>query len=235
MRPRTVILVLLGIAVLAVGGGAWWLYASREALIQRAIEHFGPELTGVSIKVKAVKLEPVDGRAAILGLEIGNPPGFSTPHALTLGEARLAVDPATLTSGVVRIREIAIQAPRITYERGPKGDNLSAIQNHIESRLPRSKGGEGGKSPDPAQRKFIVDRVVVKAAKVSYGDAVTLAMPDLTLRDLGKKSNGATAAEIADEVWSQLTRMAVSRAPAAVEALRDKAKGAIDRARELFK
>jgi uncharacterized protein involved in outer membrane biogenesis len=188
----------------------------------------------VSVKVKAVKLEPIEGRGAISGLEIGNPSGFSAARALTLGEMRLAVDPATLTSDVVRIREILLEAPNITYERGTQGDNLSAIQKHIESQLPKSKPGAASKGVTP-ERKFIVDHVQVRGAKVNYGGAVTVGMPDLHLRDLGKKTNGATAAQIADEIWKELTRMAVNRAPAALEGLRDKAKDAVERARGLFK
>ena len=225
MRLRTVILLLLALLVIAAAAGAWWLYASRDALIKRAIEHFGPDLTGVIVRVKAVKFEPVEGSGAISGLEVGNPPGFSTPRALSLGEIRLAVDPGTLTSDVVRIKELTIDSPNITYERGSKADNLTTIQKHIESRLPKSKGGEGSKSSDAPQRKFIVDRVVVKNGKVNYGGAVSVGMPDIQLRDLGKKSNGATAAELVDEVWTQMTRSAVSRAPAAIENLRDKVKG----------
>ena len=227
MRLRTVILLLIALLIIGAGAGAWWLYASRDALIKRAIEHFGPDLTGVSVKVKAVKFEPVEGSGAISGLEVGNPPCFSTPRALTLGEIRLAFDPGTLRSDVVRIRELTIDSPNITYERGSKGDNLTTIQKHIESRLPKSKGGEGGKSSDAPQRKFIVDRVVVKNGKVNYGGAVSVGMPDIQLRDLGKKTNGATAAELVDEVWTQMMRSAMSRAPAAVDSLREKLKGLI--------
>lgn len=227
MRARTVILLLLALLVVGAGAGLWWLYASREALIKRAIEHFGPDLTGVSVRVKAVKFEPLDGSGAITGLEVGNPPGFSTAKALTLGEIRLAVDPATVTADVVRIKELSIEAPNLTYERGSKGDNLTTIQKHIESRLPKSKGGEGSQSRDAPQRKFIVERVVVRNGKVNYGSAVSLGMPDIQLRDLGKKTNGATAAELVDEIWGQMTRAAMSRAPAAVEGLRDRIKGLI--------
>ncbi len=234
MRLRTVILGVCVLLVLAAGGALWWLYASRDALIKRAIEHFGPELTGVSVKVKAVKLEPIEGKGAITGLEIGNPPGFASPRSVMLGEIRLAVDPGTLTSGVVHVHEISLEAPSITYERGAQGDNLSAIQKHIESRLPKSKGGTVTQDASPP-RKFIIDHVRLRNARVNYGGAVTVAMPDIQLRDLGKKSNGATAAEITREVWGELSRAATSRAPAALEGLRDKAKGAADSVRGLLK
>jgi hypothetical protein len=234
MRLRTVIIGLVVLLILAVGGAAWWLYASRDALIKRAIERYGPELTGVSVKVRAVKLEPLDGRGAISGIELGNPKGFSAPHSMTLGEVRLAVDPGTITSDVVHVREISLEAPSITYERGAQGDNLSAIQKHIESRLPKSKGGEGAaKEPGP-ERKFIIDRARVRGAKVNYAGMATVDLPEIQLRDLGKKTNGATAAEITREIWGELQRVAVQHAPAAIEGLRDKAKDATEKLRGLI-
>ena len=213
MRVRTVLLLVALALLLAIGGAVWWLYASRDAIIKRGIEHYGPQYAGVSVKVGKVKLDPLDGRGAISGLVVGNPPGFSSASALSLGEVRLAVDPATLTSPVVRVRELVLDAPHVTYERGEKGDNLSAIQKNIESRIPRSRGGEK-KSERADERRFIVDRVQVRNAKVSYGGALTTSLPDVQFRDLGKKTNGATAGELTEEIWSQLRREAVARAPA---------------------
>ena len=75
----------------------------------------------------------------------------------------------------------------------------------------------------------------VRNAKVSYGGALTVDLGTVQLRDLGKKKGGATAAEITDEVWRELSRMAIARAPAAIEELRDKAKGVGERLRGLIK
>src|SRR5690242_14621485 len=142
MKIRNAVLILVALVVLGLGGALWWLYASRDALIKRAIERYGPEVTGVSVKVGGVKLEPLDGSGAIRSLEIGNPPGYKAPHALSLGEMRLAVEPASLASDVVHVKELSLEAPSITYERGPGGDNLTAIQKHIESYLPKSTPGK---------------------------------------------------------------------------------------------
>lgn len=237
MRARNVILLAVALILLAGGGALWWLYASRDALIKRAIEHFGPELTGVSVKVASVKLEPLDGRGAIKGLEIGNPPGYKAPHAISLGEIALAVEPSSLTSSVVRVKEVSLEAPSITYERGPSGDNLSAIQKHIEAQLPKSTPAKGdGKAEKAAkERRFIVDHVQVRKARVSYGGALSVDVPDLQLRDLGKKQGGATAAEITREIWTALTRQAIAAAPGAIRDLEEKAQGAADRLRGLLK
>src|SRR5689334_20999533 len=130
MKIRNVVFLAVALLVLGLGGALWWLYASRDALIKRAIERYGPELTGVSVKVGAVKLEPMDGTGSIRGLEVGNPRGYEAPRALSLGEMRLAVDPKSLAADVVHVKELSLEAPRITYERGPGGDNLTAIQKH---------------------------------------------------------------------------------------------------------
>ena len=237
MRVRNAVLVVLALLVLAAGGALWWLYTSRDALIKRAIEHFGPDLTGVSVKVASVKLEPLDGRGAINGLEVGNPSGYKAPHALSLAEMRLAVDPASLTSEVVHIREITLEAPSITYERGPGGDNLTAIQKHIESVLPKSEAGRGDSKAErqAKERRFIVDRIEVRKARVSYGGSLNVDVPDLTLRDLGKKTGGATAAQITQEVWTAVTRQALAGAPASIRGLEERAKGAVDRLKGLLK
>jgi hypothetical protein len=237
MRIRTLVLLVAGLLVLAVGGTAWWLYASRDALIKRAIERFGPELTGVSVKVGSVKLEPLDGTGAIKGLEVGNPPGYKSPRALSLGEMRLAVDPASLTSEVIHIKEISLEAPSIVYERGPGGDNLSAIQKHIESSLPKSAPEKGDSKAEKKakERRFIIDHVQMRKARVSYGGALNVDVPDLTLKDLGKKSGGATAAQITGEIWTAVTRQALAAAPASIRGLEERAKGAVDRLKGILK
>lgn len=237
MRVRNALLAVVALLIIAVGGALWWLYASRDAIIKRAIERFGPELTGVSVKVASVKLEPLDGRGSIKGLELGNPQGFKAPHALSLGEVRLAVEPSSLTADVVHVKEISLEAPSITYERGPGGDNLSAIQKHIESQLPKSAPAKGDSKAEKAakERRFIIDTVQVRKARVSYGGAVNVDVPDLQLRDLGKKSGGATAAEITREIWTAVTRQALAAAPGAIRNLEDKAKGALDELRGLLK
>lgn len=235
MKVRTVVLLVFALLVLAAGGALWWLYASRDAIIKRAIESYGPEVTGVSVEVGSVKLEPLDGRGAIRGLEMGNPKGFKAPHALSLGEMRLALEPSSLASDVVRIRELSLEAPSITYERGANGDNLSAIQKHIESYLPRSAPAKGKPAGKAAERRFIIDRVQVRKARVSYAGAVNVDLPDLQLRDLGKKSGGATAAEITREIWAAVTRQALAAAPASLRGLQERARGAVESLKGVLK
>ena len=233
MRLRTVVLLGAAGVTLAAAGGLWWLYASRDALVKRAIEGFGPQLTGVAVKVKRVRLEPVDGAGSISGLEVGNPPGYKSARALVLGEMRLAIDYSTLTSNVIRVKEISLQGPVITYEAGAGGDNLSAIQRHIDAEIAKLAGPGG--TGQASGRKFIVDHIYVRDASIRYGDALSLSMPNVHLRDVGKKSNGASAGEVVKAVWGSIASNASSLAARAGGAVRDSAKSVLDGARGLFK
>ena len=233
MRLRTAVLIGAAGVTLAAAGGLWWLYASRDALVKRAIEGFGPQLTGVAVKVKRVRLEPVDGTGSITGLEVGNPPGYKSARALTLGEMRLAIDYSTLTSNVIRVKEISLQGPIVTYEPGAGGDNLTAIQKHIDAEVARLAGAD---SPDKASgRKFIVDHIYVRDASVRFGDTLALSMPNVHLRDVGKRSNGASAGEVVRAVWGSIAGGATSLAARASGAVRDGAKNVLDGARGLLK
>ncbi len=219
--------------VLAAAGGAWWLYASRDALVKHAIEGLGPQITGVSVKVKRVKLEPAEGRGAIMGLEVGNPAGYRAPRALSLGEMRLAIEYSTLASNVIRIKEISLQGPVITYEPGAGGDNLTAIQKHIDAQV--AKLG-GSKSADSGSgRKFIIDHIYVRDARVQFGDTLGVPVPNVHLRDVGKRANGASAGEVVKAVWGSVAGGATSVASRAGGAVKAGARTVIDGARGLFK
>ena len=230
MRTRNIVLIGAAAVALAAAGALWWVYASRDALVKQAIERYGPSITGVSVTVKSVDFEPAHGKGAITGLQLGNPPGYSSPRAFTLGEMHLEIDFSTLASDVVHLKEVTLNAPVITYERGPGGDNLSAIQKHIEA-----KTGGSGKTDSSSEKKFVIDNLYVRNAKVQYGESVSLPMPDLHLRDVGKKSNGASSGEIVKEVWTVMTQSATSLASRAAEGVKEGAKSAVEGVRDLFK
>ena len=231
MRARNLVLIGAAALVLALGGVVWWVYASRDTLVKYAIEHFGSQITGVSVSVSQVKLEPAEGKGLIAGLLVGNPKGYDTPNAFALEEVRLVLDVATLTSGVVRIKEITIQAPVVTREGSRGNTNLDAIQKHVNAQAGKG-GGEKKKTADSSGgTRFIIDHVYVRDAKVNLGGTATLPVPDLHLRDIGKKSNGASAGEVVSSVLGPVVGSVVNVGGAAVDATT----GAVRGVTNLFK
>jgi uncharacterized protein involved in outer membrane biogenesis len=209
--------ILLGIAVvvlLGIAGGVWWLYSSIDSMVASAIRKYGPEITGVSVKLLSVKIVPADGTASLRGLVIGNPKDFKTDHSLSLGEISMKLDIGSLTKDVVLIKEISIIKPDVSYEYGPGGSNLDAIQHNVNNYVVEKTGGKSESKDKGSGKKFIIENLYVKegkaevSAEILKGKKVSVSLTDLHLRDIGKKSNGATAGEVTKQVLGAITQSA---------------------------
>jgi hypothetical protein len=237
---------ILAILVAIVAGGAFLAYESLDVIVKVALEHFGPQMTGVSVEVGEVQISPRDGRGVLRRIDIGNAPGFASPRAARFGEVTVAIDPATIREPVVVIHEIAIGATSVTYERGPHGTNLEAIQKNIAGYVKRAQeaSGAGDKTPSgrDVQHRFIVEHLVIRNARVTMtsaelkGQGVTFDLPDIEMRNLGKSQGGATASEIASTVADALTTRIAQKLLTNFELLRKGGvEGAIDALKALVR
>jgi len=232
MKTRTIVLSIAAVIVVAAAGAGWWLFASIDGLVKQAIETWGPEITGVKVRVDSVKIEVTEGRGTIRGLFVGNPKGFAAPHAVKLGEMRLTLDPASVTKDVVVIKELVLAAPDVVYERGQGSDNLAVIQKNVDAWVAKNAGGAKSEGPG---KKFIIERVLITDGKAHFGTTVSAPMPNLQLRDVGKKSNGASAGEVVKQVWGSMLKSAGNLAASAGAAIKDGASGAAEGVKKLFR
>jgi len=201
---------VVAVLLLVAAGAAFWAYESLDVIVKFALEHYGPQVTGVAIEVGEVRLSPGDGRGSLRRLDIGNPPGFSSPRAARLGEISVWVDPATVRAPLVVIHEIVIEGASIAYERSDRGTNLDAIQKRIAAYVKQAQeaSGSGDRKPSGAEvrHRFVVERLAIRKTSVTMtnpglkGQGVTFDLPDIEMRDVGKRAGGATASEIAQAV-----------------------------------
>ncbi len=102
------VVVLIIAAVVAV---AFFL----DTAVKRGVETVGPMLTKTEVKLDGVSLSLFSGGGKIKGLVIGNPPGYKTASAISVGSASLAVQPKSLFADKVVIKSINVQAPVVTF------------------------------------------------------------------------------------------------------------------------
>jgi hypothetical protein len=189
------ILAILLLLLIAVAAGAYIVYHRADLVVKVALEQMGPSFLGASVDAQAVDVVPQEGRAVFRGLEVGNVPGYSTKYAFRADEVRVIVDPLTVTNDVVVIREIVIEVPRISYERGPTAINLQPILQKIEARF---------------KRKVVVERLEIRGGRIlvtvtgAKGQGVTIELPTVLLRDLGRNKGGLTIRELAQLVAAAL-------------------------------
>jgi hypothetical protein len=198
-KIAAVLLVLVAI----VGGALFWLSGNIDGLIKNAIESYGSAMTQSKVTVGAVKITPADGKGTISNLAIGNPAGFKTAHALKVARIDIDIDIASVARDVIVIRHIAVVAPDVIYEKGETMTNFDAIQKNIATYLGPSDGKKEGK-------KLIVEQLTIRDAKAEAsaafmnGKTVSVPLPDITLKDIGRAKGGITAGELGQEVAGAL-------------------------------
>ena len=244
MKKAVIVLVVL---LVVIAGGVFWAYNSLDVIVKLGLEHYGPDVTGVSVKVGEVKLSPRDGRGSLKNVEIGNPPGFAAPRAARLGEITVALDPATIRAPVVRVHELIINAPFITYERGKGSTNLDTIQKNIEGYVKRAEASSAdGRQTTPegkgVRHKFVIERLAIRGAKVTMtnpalkGQGVTFDLPDIEMRDIGKRQDGVTASEAANLVANAILGRIAQKVLTNIDLLRKGGiEGAVDAIKGLLK
>src|SRR5437879_7797639 len=208
-----VIVVLLIVVALVV------ISSSLSSIIKAGVETVGPKVTGTTMKLDGMDLSLFSGKGRLKGLVVGNPPGFQAASAFKLADAKVKVDLKTALTDKLIIEEILIDGPEITYESGPSGSNLSKIQENVAA-FGKSVGTQEGVEPkwqkkDPTQKKVQINHFIVKNGQVSLsasmlkGKALTVRLPDLHLRDIGKESGGVMVQQAAAEVLMAINKSVV--------------------------
>lgn len=202
---------LLGL-VLVVAAGLVAAYLFLGRIVKTAIETAGPMVTQCPVTVAGVDLRPLRGSFRIRGLSVGNPEGFHTPEALRVDEIRVAMEPGTVFSNLVHIREISVSGPQVTYEIGLGKTNIGTIQGNVQAFLERFAGESKDKDKEPepkgSSRKVVIDQVRVENGQINLsgtilqGRAVPVPLPTLTLNNVGggAVSGPQAAAEILDRI-----------------------------------
>ncbi|NQU71657.1 MAG: hypothetical protein HQ514_13970, partial [Rhodospirillales bacterium] len=104
------VIIIIVIAVVVIG------LSNIDSIIKNGVESQGSEITQAKVTLNKVKISATDGTGELSGLVIGNPKGFKTAHAFSLGAIKISLDVGTVLEDKVVIREIAIDAPQIIYE-----------------------------------------------------------------------------------------------------------------------
>jgi uncharacterized protein involved in outer membrane biogenesis len=205
-----VVVVILGIVAVAA------VVMSLGSAIKKGVETFGPQVAKVPVTLDKVNLSLFSGNAALQGLAIGNPEGYKTTNAMSLGLASVSISPGSIFSDKVVVKSIRVEAPKVTFEFGPGGNNLQRIQKNLEE----FTGGSSTNAAQPAAeskpgKKLQVDEVVITGGSVSLGAAmlggkvIEAPLPEIRLEKLGQGPEGITGAELGKIILDKITEEAI--------------------------
>jgi uncharacterized protein involved in outer membrane biogenesis len=211
-----VVLIILGVLAVSL---------FLDSAVKRGVETFGPQMTKVSVTLDSVNLSPLSGSGTIKGLVVGNPEGYKTAQAISVGSATLSLKPGSLLSDKLVIRKMEVLGPEITFEGGLGGNNLSRILANIEETTGGSDTNAAAEPDEGPNQKLQVDEFTIKGAKVMVsvtgmgGKTVPVVIPEIHLTGLGQGEDGITVAELSKRVLKALEEGAAQAASAAVSEL----------------
>jgi hypothetical protein len=199
-------LIGVGIVLAVIVAGLFYVWTNLDNIVKTAIVNYGSEATKTAVRVQGVKIDLRDGKATITGLTVANPKGFTDPYIFSLGMISTKIDTSTLNKNPIVIDEIDIQAPAVAYEINKSG---VANVDVLKKNLGVGSGGGSASSSNGKQLKMIIRKIVVEgsSAKVriaALNKVQTVTLPRIVMTDVGKKSNGATAAEVAQQLSGKM-------------------------------
>lgn len=203
------LLIGVGGLVAIVGVSVFLLIAGLDDLVKAFVEQGGSQAAKVDVRLEKAEIRLGDASATLNGLTVANPEGFESGNAFVLGSIGVVIDAESLAYDPIVIKEVVVQAPRVTYEIGPGGSNIDAIRKNVEQTSAAAVGGSSdaaGESP-----RIVIEHLYLRQAAVDVsatsigGKSMSATLPEIHLTDIGRDENGATPAEVAAEVMTALT------------------------------
>src|SRR5258706_4134699 len=135
MKKTKKILLVAGLAALVlVVAGIMVAAVFLDDIVKKGVETVGPQIVKVPITMNEVHIGLFTGSAKVKGLIVGNPEGYKTLNAISVGRAEVGVNPMSVLSDKIVIRSVHVESPEITFEGNPLSkNNLGDIMNNVNA------------------------------------------------------------------------------------------------------
>ena len=210
------ILIGGGLAALLAGAAAA-LLVTINPVVEAGVNLYGPDITGTHVFLKKADISVFSGKGSLHEFTLGNPKGYSSPHAVKIGSVSMALDKGTLMDDVIVIRKIDIDSPDIVYEIGKHSNNfddiLANVRQSVGAQEKAAKASTSSKA-EGAGKKVVIDELTIRNAKAAIAMPqlklnITAPLPDIRLTDIGREKGrqheGVTMAEATERVLKELT------------------------------
>ena len=208
----------IGAAILLVLVACLAAVLFADTVITRAINESGHRVLEVETRVESVHLSLLKRTLTLSGIELKNPEGFETPRMVYLEQISLRVDPASLVTDRIRVREVEIRGAELTYEAVGFGrSNLTVFVEGLRNRLKQGVPLLGHAGEGATKKTVTIGRLSVTGGRVSLSAAfsgsegIVLPLPPLELHDIGE-GRAMGLSEAVAEVLRKLGHAALSAA-----------------------
>lgn len=194
---------LLGLLALAlvVGIAVFVTISKLDGIVVAAVEKVGSETLRTPVTLESANISLSEGSGGLHGLRIQNPEGFSDASAFELAEVSVNLDLTSLRSEEIVIESVVIDGARVLFEEIGGKINLQEL-------MPDGSGAsDTEESADAAKiviQEFRFTNAQASLSSEKLDTQLTVPIPDIVLRDIGRKGAGLTAAEASNQLLGPL-------------------------------
>lgn len=197
------------VLLLLIGGAVAYVALNSGHLVKSGIESFGPQFLGVEVEVDNVDLAITEGSAAVNGLRLGNPAGFAGSDMMQVDKIKVVLDTSQISDTLVVMKEVVIDGASITAIAKGQQTNFQQLMANLDAATGSDSQATAEAADTAPGPKFIIDKFSFTNTQAALESDVVgqlaLAIPDIRLQDIGRKSNGVTGAELAQQILKPLT------------------------------
>jgi len=192
--------------VLAVIAVSIALVMNVGGLAKMGVERISSKTLGASVSIASLDISLQNKQITVSGLKVGNPQGYSQPHALTIDSIVIAAE--DMKQDLLVFNEIKASGATLNLEVTDKSSNFMDLRANAKNNIP---------PPDAAkeQAKVIVRSVVLEKATLNPGIILAgtapqpVTLPDIRIRGIGEQTNGVLAAEAIAQVVNYVVQVAM--------------------------
>lgn len=207
-------LYLFAFLVLCLIGGAIYLYINMNNIAKQMTEYVATDAMGVPVKIGGMDISLEELQVTVNNITIANPSGYKKSHAVKVGSVVVGVE--DFAADILTLKQVLVDQTQVNLEVEKNGTNLSALKAIIDKKqagVAKPKSSEKtvvASENAPQNFKVIVKKFSLTQAKLNpsvtflNGDLTPVSVPDIHLRDIGKKENGVVAQEAIEQIMTAL-------------------------------
>jgi len=205
----------------------WLVIANLDSIVERIVEDAGSETIGTTVALGSAEVKLANASAALRGLTIENPAGYSEKYAFELGAIEVAIDPETVTGNEVVLPKVVVDQAKLSFEQKGNSSNLQTLLDNLSS---STGSADENSSDDSEETTLVINEFVLAGTAMTIlhdqlDDPISFVLPDIVLTNIGRVGAGVTAQQAAQQIIEPVAR--------AQDAAIDKAKDELEsRARE---
>ena len=204
------VVVLVVLAVVALLALPLWFGPVAKTAANAVV----PGIVKTDFHMGHIAPNPYTGRFELGDTQLANPGGYSEKHAVKLGDIVFDCDPLSVAGDVIHIEEITVKDvfasvttkdgvmnfKQIQYNVAGGKAKYEAAQAEAEAKAEAEKPEVETKAEaEKTEKRIIIDKLHIEGLKLQLG-FLPIALPSVTLTDIGRKEGGATLAD----AWQQI-------------------------------